>query len=152
MSLITKALDMNIPILGICRGIQLINVAAGGSLYQDIKEQYNTEISHSIPGSRKWDIIHKIDLVRGTKLYDIYDSKTKGVNSFHHQAVKNLAPSLKASAYSEDGLVEGFELEGTRFLIGVQWHPEKMFEKYPEELKIFRSFVAAAEKYKKHKS
>jgi putative glutamine amidotransferase len=152
MSLITKVLDMNIPVLGICRGMQLINVAAGGNLYQDIKEQYETVISHSIPDSRKWDIVHEIELVKGTKLYGVYDSKIRGVNSFHHQAVKSLAPSLKASAYSEDGLVESFELESTRFLIGVQWHPEKMFEKYPEELKLFRSFVAAAEKYRKRSS
>ena len=69
------------------------------------------------------------------------------MNSFHHQAVKDLAPILKASAYSEDGLLEAYEMEGREFFVGVQWHPEMLFEKYPDELKLFKGFIENAKAY-----
>jgi putative glutamine amidotransferase len=72
----------------------------------------------------------------------------KGVNSFHHQAVKDLAPRLKASAYSVDGLLEAYEIEGDRFFVGVQWHPEMLFEKYPKEIRLFNDFIESAKTYK----
>jgi putative glutamine amidotransferase len=151
MKLTKKVLDTDMPILGICRGMQLLNIASGGSIYQDIGAQYKTALKHSNPESSKADIIHKVRLMENTKLYDLYGTEIKGVNSFHHQAVKKLAPGLKASAYSEDGLLEAYETEENRFFSGLQWHPEMLFEKYPEELKIFKSFVESAKEYKLRK-
>lgn len=151
MKLAEKVLRMNMPLLGICRGMQLLNIAAGGNIYQDIGMQYKTELRHSSPQSSKEDIIHNVKLVEKTKLYNLCGTGLKEVNSFHHQAVKDLAPLFKASAYSEDGLLEAYEQEGDRFLVGLQWHPEMLFEKYPEELKIFRSFVDSAKCYKEHR-
>jgi putative glutamine amidotransferase len=151
MQLAAKVLPSDMPVLGICRGMQLLNIAAGGNIYQDIDMQYETHIRHSNPQSSKADIIHKVDVQEGTRLSRLYGSGVKGVNSFHHQAVKDAAPGFKASAYSEDGLVEAYEQAGSRFLVGVQWHPEMLFEKYPEELVLFRSFIESAKAYKAQK-
>ncbi len=152
MKLAEKVIPSNIPVLGICRGMQLLNIAAGGSIYQDIGLQYRTAVRHSNPQSSKADIIHKVKLPEQTRLSELYGSGLKGVNSFHHQAVKDLAPVLKASAYSEDGLLEAYELEGSRFFVGVQWHPEMLLEKYPEEIGLFKSFIDSAMKYKASKA
>lgn len=151
MKLVENVLPLGIPLLGICRGMQLLNIAAGGNIYQDIGAQYQTVMKHSNPDSGKADIIHKVRVVEDTTLCDLYGGGMKGVNSFHHQAVKDLAPVFKASAYSEDGLVEAYEMEGDRFLIGVQWHPEMLFEKHPEELRIFESFIESAKEYMSEK-
>ncbi len=151
MQLAEKILPLDMPVLGICRGMQLLNIAAGGNIYQDIPLQYRTAIKHSNPDSRKADIIHKVKLMEGTRLASLYGNEMKGVNSFHHQAVKETAPMLKASAYSEDGLVEAYEAAGERFFIGVQWHPEMLLEKYPEELKLFQDFIESAKAYRMQK-
>lgn len=148
MQLAKKVLPSDIPVLGICRGMQLLNIAAGGNIYQDIAMQYSTDLKHSNPQSRKSDIIHKVKLLGDTRLSSFYGSGLKGVNSFHHQAVKDLAPMLKASAYSVDGLLEAYEMEGERFFVGVQWHPEMLFEKYPKEIKLFNDFIESAKAYK----
>ena len=148
MQLAEKILASDIPVLGICRGMQLLNIAAGGNIYQDISKNYKTDLRHSNPQSRKADIIHKVELMEDTRLSRLYGSGLKGVNSFHHQAVKDLAPMLKASAYSEDGLLEAYEITGERFFVGVQWHPEMLFEKYSDELKLFNSFIDSAKEYK----
>lgn len=148
MQLAAKALPSDMPLLGICRGMQLLNIAAGGNIYQDIGAQYETSLRHSNPESSKTDIIHKVQLAEGTRLSRLYGSGPKGVNSFHHQAVKDVAPGFRVSAFSEDGLVEAYEQAVGRFLVGVQWHPEMLFEKYPEELKLFKSFIESAKEYK----
>lgn len=130
------------PVLGICRGMQLLNVAAGGTLYQDLK----TDIEHTIPNTDKDKLLHSIDIKEGTKLSSIFGLKRKDVNSFHHQAVKELATGFIPTAYAEDGILEAFEVEGDRFLVGVQWHPEMLHESFPEELTIFRAFVQSIKK------
>jgi putative glutamine amidotransferase len=152
LGLAAKLLPLGIPLLGICRGMQLLNIAAGGNIYQDIGTQYDTSIRHSNPGGSKADIVHRVRVQEATRLGSLYGNIIKEVNSFHHQAVKELAPGFRAAAYSEDGLVEAFELEGDRFLVGVQWHPEMLFEKYPEELVLFRSFIESAKVYKMSKN
>jgi putative glutamine amidotransferase len=146
-----KVLPLDMPLLGICRGMQLLNISAGGNIYQDIPLQYRTAIRHSNPESRKADIIHKVKLVEGTRLESLYGKEMKGVNSFHHQAVKELAPILKVSAYSEDGLLEAYEAADERFFVGLQWHPEMLIEKYPEELKLFHDFIESARAYRVQK-
>lgn len=148
LQLAAKVLPTGMPLLGICRGMQLLNIAAGGNIYQDIGAQHDTSLRHSNPHSSKADIIHKVEVLEGTKLSSICGSGPRGVNSFHHQAVKDLAASFNAAAYSEDGLLEAYEQKGDRFLVGVQWHPEMLFEKFPEELKLFGSFIESAKDYK----
>lgn len=151
MRLAERVLPLNMPLLGICRGMQLLNIAAGGNIYQDIAMLYRTELEHRNPDSGKSDIIHQVRLLEGTRLSSYYGSGVKGVNSFHHQAVKDLAPAFEAAAYSEDGLLEAYEIREDRFLIGVQWHPEMLFEKYPVELELFKGFVESAREYKARK-
>lgn len=152
LALAAKALPKDIPLLGICRGMQLLNIALGGNIYQDIDLQYKTDIVHSDrPGRKKHDLIHKVRIENGTLLGSLYGSGLKEVNSFHHQTVKDLAPSLKAAAYSEDGLLEAYEAEGERFLVATQWHPEMLVEKYPEEIELFKVFIGKAKGYKEKK-
>ena len=149
MALAAKALPGDIPLLGICRGMQLLNIALGGSIYQDIELQYKTDIEHHDRPCRKTtDIIHNVEVAPGTRLSDLFGTGHKGVNSFHHQAVKDLAPTLKSAAYSEDGILEAYEAEGARFLVATQWHPEMLVEKYPEEIILFKAFIENAKGYK----
>lgn len=105
------------PIFGICRGIQLINVALGGSLYQDIPSQIPTEIVHSANGT------HKVEV--SNALYELFRKKTLVVNSYHHQCIKKLSDGLIANAISEDGLIEGIESPNGQ-IFAVQWHPERI--------------------------
>ena len=130
-AIIHEIIKLKKPVLGICYGMQLINVAFGGSLYQDIKQQVPAAIGHR----EGWHTI-KID---DNKLIDRGEFK---VNSSHHQAVKVIGQRLNAIAFSADGIVEAVYSEDYPFLLGVQWHPERMKDSLSE--KIFRSFVEAA--------
>ncbi|MFI3302928.1 MAG: gamma-glutamyl-gamma-aminobutyrate hydrolase family protein [Rikenellaceae bacterium] len=135
------AMRNDIPVLGICRGIQLINALCGGTLYQDIPSELDS-ISHQMipPYDQVW---HKVRIVEGTPLRDIIGSKEIGVNSYHHQAIKSLAPSLIATAIAEDGLIEGVYMPHKRFLHAVQWHPEFNFHSSESSRKIVTSFINA---------
>ena len=125
------------PLLGICRGIQLMNVALGGDLYQDIKP-----FEH-VPHNDHWGKIHTVTVRRDTLLSRILGQDTVLVNSQHHQAVDKGAPGLVLSALSEDGLVEGIEKPDAKFCLGVQWHPEWLSAADPAMQGIFDAFVAA---------
>lgn len=129
------------PILAICRGIQVLNVAAGGSLYQDLEEEggFEHHFMDMYPQNR---ISHEITARAGSKIRQIYGKNQIGVNSFHHQAVRNPGNGLAITAVSEDGVPEAIEREGSRFVVGVQWHPEKM-EDSAEQQKIFQALVSA---------
>lgn len=133
------ALKNDLPVLGICRGIQLINALCGGSLYQDIPSQIDT-ISHQMtpPYDQVW---HKVLVVEGTPLREIIGEEEIGVNSYHHQAIKSLAPSLTATAIAEDGIIEGVYMPHKRFLHAVQWHPEFNFHSCESSRKIVASFI-----------
>lgn len=148
IKLARKILEDSRPVLGICRGMQVLNVAAGGTLYQDIDTYVDTDVSHSNPGFFKWDISHYVNIEKNTRLYDIYRNEKNAVNSFHHQAVREAAERFRVSAWAEDGIIEGMELESDRFFVMVQWHPEMMQDKFEDELEIFRHFVKSAEDYK----
>lgn len=128
-----------LPILGICRGMQITNVALGGSLHQDLEDAgYNC---HLLDKHGRDYPSHKVILEPHSILYDIFAQKEIGVNSFHHQAVKVLGEGLKTTAISEDGVIEGFEgTLGHRFIMGVQWHPEEMINDEGQHL-IFKRFV-----------
>ena len=111
------------PVLGICRGHQVINVALGGSLYQDIIEDGVVDKLHRDP--EPYDLLrHDMHIVEGTRLFDLYARTDAVVNSVHHQAIRRLADGLTVMATSDDNLIEAFEHTGYRYLVGVQWHPE----------------------------
>lgn len=129
------------PVLGICRGTQIINVAAGGTLYQDLKIQGGFE-HHSCEMYPMNAAVHSVTIKNGSKLSGIYQNDQVCVNSFHHQGVKDVADGYMASAVSEDGVTEGIERIGERFVLGVQWHPEMMYDS-EEQQKVFRAFVEA---------
>ncbi len=146
IALLKHALKISKPVLGICRGLQLINVALGGTLYTDIPDQYPTETQHSTPESKGRDFIaHDVSLDTHSKLGSIIGQEHLQVNSFHHQAILKTAPGLLVTAHASDGLIEAVELPGERFsLLAVQWHPEDLTSQ-PQHYKIFKSFVSAAQ-------
>ena len=131
------ALASDKPILGICRGIQVMNAVLGGTLYQDIKP-----FEH-VPHNDHWGKIHTVTVRRDTLLSRILGQDTVLVNSQHHQAVDKVAPGLVLSALSEDGIVEGIEKPDAKFCLGVQWHPEWLSAADPAMQGIFDAFVAA---------
>jgi putative glutamine amidotransferase len=140
LDLTKRSIQADLPVLAICRGIQVLNIAAGGNIYQDIPSQLTDTIKHSQLAPR-WYASHQVAVERGTKLAGIFPTEAIGVNSFHHQAIKNLAPGFKVNAMAPDGIIEGIESNSNKFVVGVQWHPEGMWEKYPQMLNLFRALV-----------
>lgn len=142
--LLRLALKHDRPILGICRGIQLINVLLGGTLWQDLPTEHPSEIIHhqNPPYDRA---VHTVHVLKGTPLAHIAGTGELPVNSYHHQAIRNLAPGLFPMAFSKDGLVEALWLPENRFVWGVQWHPEFSFKRDSVSRAIFRAFVKACE-------
>ena len=132
------------PILGICRGIQFINAALGGTLWQDLPSQHPSEVIHRQPKPFNTPI-HPVSL--SGPIRTLLGKDMLMVNSHHHQAVKDLAPGLVPMAVAPDGIVEAVELvSATRFLWAVQWHPELLFDKDPDSLALFQHFIAQAKK------
>lgn len=133
-----------LPVLGICRGCQLLNVLAGGTLWQDIKEIPGSHRQH-MDFLRRGRAVHTVTPVQGTLTATLCDA-VQGVNTMHHQALRELAPGLVCGAISADGITEAVERRGDgSFLLGVQWHPEHMYAKDACARRIFKAFVAAAE-------
>jgi putative glutamine amidotransferase len=132
------------PILAICRGVQVLNVAAGGSLVQDIPSAIQSTLTHSVD-TPKNHIAHHVRLTRGTVLADLLGTEQQSVNSRHHQAVGTVADDFVVSAVSADGVVEAIEKPDATFCVGVQWHPEN-FWSTGEFSNLFGSFVTAARK------
>ncbi len=144
--LVHEALERRIPVLGICRGMQVLNVALGGTLIQDIPTVLHTSINHIDMDRPRASIAHPVFIVPHTRLHRILNHEQVQVNSFHHQAVNELGTGLIPNAYSPDGIIEGIEYTGDQFVMGVQWHPEAFWiesKKYFGPL--FREFVQAAE-------
>ena len=129
-------------VLGICRGIQYLNAMLGGSLYQDLNVQHPSKTEHHMepPYDR---VIHQVQIIDGTPLHQLLQVTELGVNSYHHQAVKTLAPLLTVMAESEDGLVEAVYMSEKSYVWAVQWHPELSYQTDKYSRKIFESFVAA---------
>lgn len=142
--LLDFAIKAGLPFLGICRGVQLINVGLGGSLYEDISDQRPGSLSHPLPEGRTRSFqAHTVSVEPGSRLSSILKMDTARVNSIHHQGIRNLAPSLQASAFAPDGLIEAVELPGHPFGLGVQWHPEWLTSQ-PEMCALFQAFADAA--------
>ena len=133
------------PLLGLCRGHQVLNVALGGTLYQDIEAQVPGAIRHDyFPGFPRDYLAHQVTVTPGSRLHAAAGGSTMPVNSMHHQAVKTLAPGLVVTAQAEDGVIEAIESEGPGYLVGVQWHPE-VFEKHDLRIqRLFQGFITAA--------
>ena len=128
------------PVLGICRGIQVMNAVLGGDLYQDIKP-----FEH-LPHNGHWAKVHTVTVRRGTLLSRILGQDTVLVNSQHHQAVDRVAPGFTLAALSEDGIAEAIEKPDARFCLGVQWHPEWLSDADPAMQSLFDAFVNACSK------
>lgn len=135
------------PVLGICRGAQVLNVAMGGTLYQDLRSQAEGCIRHQQQQSSHY-ASHKASVTEGSRLHAIYGSTDVMVNSFHHQAVKDVGEGLVVTARASDGVVEGLEKPDHPYFIAVQWHPERQVEgpHHPEHKPLFKSFVDACRK------
>ncbi len=144
LQLLHLALQQDKPILGICRGIQFINAALGGTLYQDLPTQHPSSTEHHMvpPYDRR---AHTVTILKQTPLYDLLRVDTLGVNSYHHQAIKELSPQLAPMAISEDGLIESVYMPGEKFLWATQWHPEFSWKSDEASRKIFRAFVQTCE-------
>jgi putative glutamine amidotransferase len=136
---IKAAHDMKKPILGICRGLQSINVAFGGTLYQDLSAIEGCYIKHRQEARKEFGS-HTVQLKKDTKLYEILGERITA-NSYHHQVIKDLAPGFEATAHALDGIIEGIEMKGSNFIIAVQWHPEMMAKTRPDMLGIFKRFI-----------
>lgn len=150
--IIEKALKRDMPILGVCRGIQTLNVAAGGTLFQDIPSFIQTDIEHRQP----WDSAldpenpqqhHSIDIDPSSRLFEVIQAKSLVVNSYHHQSVKDLAPGFQVSARCRDDVIEGIESLKHGFVLGIQCHVELLWDKDPRWFALYRAFVKASEDY-----
>lgn len=144
LRLLRAVMDRDKPILGVCRGLQLINVALGGTLYQDINKQVKRDlpIQHFQQNNYEYPV-HEVNIETDSRLYEIIGTETIRVNSMHHQAIARLAPQLIAAAASGDGLVEAVEIRNLSFGLAVQWHPEFLWQQDENTLKILQAFVDA---------
>lgn len=131
------------PVLGICRGIQLINIALGGSIYQDIPSQIRGSLKHRQDAPR-WHASHEVEIKdEDSRLFEIFGKNHIHVNSFHHQSVKDVAPDFKITAIARDQVIEAIETKDKKvFCLGVQWHPEEMWERDPLQFRLFQYFVS----------
>jgi len=156
LMLIDEAFRQRKPLLCICRGHQILNVALGGTLFADIPQQIPRAMNHSRT-DRKDRVVHEVACERGSLMARIAGRDRLGVNSSHHQAVDSLAKSLRATAVSRDGIVEGMELAPAAtgmlpYLLAVQFHPERLFARHAEHLELFKTFVRASRKARRSKT
>jgi putative glutamine amidotransferase len=141
LDMLRRALDVGIPVLGICRGAQLLNVALGGTLHQDTRPIYKNSAQRTsiFP-------VHSISIEGDSRLSSLINAPSCRVNNLHHQAVDRCGEGLVAVAHDEHGIIEAIESAGDHFILGVQWHPEYMPYR-PEQRALFSGFVEAARGY-----
>lgn len=138
--ILNRTAENNQSVLGICRGIQFMNACFGGTLYQDLETEYGSRINHHMepPYDRT---AHQVTVLENTPLHTLLQKKQIGVNSYHHQAIKDLSPAFQAMAVSEDGLIEGIYMPDRTFIVGVQWHPEFSYKTDENSRKLIEAFV-----------
>ncbi len=145
LALVDYFLEMDLPVLGICRGQQLLNIAVRGTLYQDIRAQRPDSLKHATINKPRSYRAHAVNVIPGTRLAELLGTEPLMVNSFHHQAIKSPGRNVVISATAPDGVIEGIELPNHRFAVAVQWHPEELVAAGDEHmLKLFQGFVEAA--------
>jgi putative glutamine amidotransferase len=148
IALLQHALKQQLPVLAVCRGIQILNVTCGGTLYQDVSAQVPAALKHDYfptpaQPSRKY-LAHDVTVKPGSRLNRILGDAVVPVNSMHHQAIKDLAPNLAATSFAPDGIIEGVEGIDSQYLVAVQWHPEELTETHAGMARLFTTFTAAA--------
>ncbi|MFB9264770.1 gamma-glutamyl-gamma-aminobutyrate hydrolase family protein [Bradyrhizobium erythrophlei] len=143
-ALARSALDRHMPTLGICRGMQLLNVVAGGTIYPHTLDELPDVIDHR-DGTPLDQTVHEIELERNSRLWQLCGEQPSSfrVNSYHHQAIERLAPEFVVSARANDGIIEAIEAPGRPFVIGVQWHPEWMYDTEPACRNLIDNFAKA---------
>jgi gamma-glutamyl-gamma-aminobutyrate hydrolase PuuD len=146
IKLIRHALLKKVPILGICRGSQLLNVVCGGTLYGDVQKEKKSQLKH-IDFAHYDTYRHPISIIPGSPLHNWYQQKTLRVNSYHHQGIRDLAPRFKPMAHTEDGLVEGYYDPRSKFLVGLQFHPERLLEEPAGNWRVWKAFGSAVNRY-----
>lgn len=156
LRLLRHAFRQKLPVLGICRGSQLLNVVSGGTLYGDVRKEIEAAaekgivkgitpgVKHIEESAEHYDSHrHQVTLVDGTPLARLYGKKALRVNSYHHQGVRKLAPRFRPMAYADDGLIEGFYDPKAPFVVGLQFHPERMLRDYAGNWRVWKEFGAA---------
>ena len=146
MALLGMALQRRMPI---CRGMQILNVALGGTLYQDVSSQLGADVLNHWQTTPKCQSTHEVEVLEDSYLAEITERQTVQVNSYHHQGIKGLADALTVSAHSADGVIEALEScdFSDRWLVGVQWHPEGMRDIGSGHRNLFEAHVCAAERH-----
>jgi putative glutamine amidotransferase len=148
LNLTRWALEDEKPVLAVCRGIQVLNVAAGGTIHQDLATELPGAIKHDyFPRRGQYTrdlLVHDVEVTPDSQLGSLLGAPKVRVNSMHHQGIKQLAPGLRPNAYAPDGLIEGLESPNGHFLLGVQWHPEALVERDPRMQRLFTAFIEAA--------
>jgi len=149
IALLRLALEQGMPIFGICRGMQILNVALGGTLYQDVPSQLGADVFNHWQTTPKCQVTHEVEVLDDSYLAKITDRQTVEVNSYHHQGIKGLADVLTVAARCADGVIEALESRyfSDRWIVGVQWHPEGMRDTESGHRNLFEAHVCAAERY-----
>jgi putative glutamine amidotransferase len=149
MALVGQALRRGIPVFGICRGMQVLNVALGGTLYQDLPSQWERDVLKHRQDTPKWQPTHEVRVRDGSYMAEVMGREVVKVNSYHHQGIKDLADGLLATGRSSDGVIEAVEAEDVseQWLLGVQWHAEAMRGAGPQQESLFEAHVSAAERH-----
>jgi putative glutamine amidotransferase len=143
LALMRDAVEQGKPLLGICRGAQVMNVALGGTLYTHIYDQLPNALDHAYPGDLRRTLVHPVHVDESSHAAEIFGETLLHVNSLHHQGLKDIAPGLRVTGHAPDGLVESVELPEHPYAVAVQWHPEWLTDQ-PSMQRLFKSFIDAA--------